>query len=505
MSRELHIGSGVLKGALDANGQRIVNLADPMSGDDAATKKYVDGKMAKDGLSAYEVAVKNGFEGTEEEWLASLKGRDGKGSDIRESEGNPGNAFAADFALHATTADSAEYAGTAGEARHAAASDTAGWADSAGFATDARSASCDAEGLDIKATYAKKEDVSDAKVMIMQGGVEKGSFTLNQAGGASINLDAGGGGGGGGSGHKVTVRSNYEYGSEPVGEVVVDGVHFVSTSVGLGVKMLDSWSSTNVTKYLNVDELVMDGVTLVCPHANNNSPYAVKVDGVPFTGDNGFVLSKDMVVDLFSYYCIAADTPITLADGTTKPLRDIGYDDDLMVWDFDSGTRSSAKPAWVQQVKLARYYWRSVFENGKVFRTVGPHGHRVYNLTKKDFLYIDECEGDEVLMQDLTVSRLVRNERVDEPIEYGNIITKRHINFFADGILATCVLNRIYPVDGMKFMKEARALRKFEDYGGCHLTREWFDDCRYSEQPGEVKYLNDYAVRTHECIAKSRI
>jgi hypothetical protein len=31
-----------------------------------------------DGLSAYEIAVKNGFEGTEEEWLDSLKGEDGK-------------------------------------------------------------------------------------------------------------------------------------------------------------------------------------------------------------------------------------------------------------------------------------------------------------------------------------------------------------------------------------------------------------------------------------------
>jgi len=29
------------------------------------------------GYSAYEVAVRNGFEGTEEEWLAQLHGRDG--------------------------------------------------------------------------------------------------------------------------------------------------------------------------------------------------------------------------------------------------------------------------------------------------------------------------------------------------------------------------------------------------------------------------------------------
>lgn len=33
--------------------------------------------QGEEGLSAYEVAVKNGFEGTESEWLESLKGKDG--------------------------------------------------------------------------------------------------------------------------------------------------------------------------------------------------------------------------------------------------------------------------------------------------------------------------------------------------------------------------------------------------------------------------------------------
>jgi len=33
--------------------------------------------FGKDGQSAYEIAVKNGFEGTEEEWIQSLKGVDG--------------------------------------------------------------------------------------------------------------------------------------------------------------------------------------------------------------------------------------------------------------------------------------------------------------------------------------------------------------------------------------------------------------------------------------------
>lgn len=37
----------------------------------------VGGGTGRDGLSAYEIAVKNGFEGDEQEWLASLKGEPG--------------------------------------------------------------------------------------------------------------------------------------------------------------------------------------------------------------------------------------------------------------------------------------------------------------------------------------------------------------------------------------------------------------------------------------------
>lgn len=41
------------------------------------TKRYVDKKIKEAGIqgkSAYEIAVENGFQGTEEEWLESLKG-----------------------------------------------------------------------------------------------------------------------------------------------------------------------------------------------------------------------------------------------------------------------------------------------------------------------------------------------------------------------------------------------------------------------------------------------
>jgi hypothetical protein len=45
------------------------------------------GKPGEDGKSAYQLAVDNGYQGTESEWLLSLKGSDGSDGD----KGNPGN------------------------------------------------------------------------------------------------------------------------------------------------------------------------------------------------------------------------------------------------------------------------------------------------------------------------------------------------------------------------------------------------------------------------------
>ena len=54
------------------------------------TKQSAVGSMGtvfgKDGKSAYEVAVKNGFDGTESEWLESLKGEPG----VPGEKGEPG-------------------------------------------------------------------------------------------------------------------------------------------------------------------------------------------------------------------------------------------------------------------------------------------------------------------------------------------------------------------------------------------------------------------------------
>ena len=66
-----------------------------MSGDEALilakvyTKETVEGAGAIKGKSAYEIAVDDGYVGTEEEWLASLQGEDGEKGD-KGDKGDPG-------------------------------------------------------------------------------------------------------------------------------------------------------------------------------------------------------------------------------------------------------------------------------------------------------------------------------------------------------------------------------------------------------------------------------
>lgn len=71
-----------LKGADGKDGVDGVNGKDGTDGKDGRDGR--NGTDGKDGLSAYEIALKNGFVGTESEWLDSLKGEDGDSPEVSE-------------------------------------------------------------------------------------------------------------------------------------------------------------------------------------------------------------------------------------------------------------------------------------------------------------------------------------------------------------------------------------------------------------------------------------
>src|SRR6185369_581796 len=94
--------------------------------------------------------------------------------------------------------------------------------------------------------------------------------------------------------------------------------------------------------------------------------------------------------------------------------------------------------------------------------------HRIFNKELGGFTYpmtedtpigttTFNVVGDEVA--------LVGKRVVNEQLNYYNVISHRHLNLFADGILTSCRYNNIYPIVDMKFVKDDRAVVASEEYG----------------------------------------
>lgn len=70
---------GNVKGKQGDEGKSAYEIAvgNGFSGTEAEWLESLRGRQGDDGFSAYDVAVRNGFSGTEEEWLGTLKGAPG--------------------------------------------------------------------------------------------------------------------------------------------------------------------------------------------------------------------------------------------------------------------------------------------------------------------------------------------------------------------------------------------------------------------------------------------
>ena len=155
------------------------------------------------------------------------------------------------------------------------------------------------------------------------------------------------------------------------------------------------------------------------------------------------------------FSCFVEGTLIRLADGTDKPVEDITYDDELLVWDFDNGCQASAKPAWIKVEETAPEYLLSRYDNGAELRTVGPIGmhHEVFDNEDQAFKYTDSMVGRQVLTLD-GPARCMSCDIIRQEVRHYNIVTERHFNLYANGILTSCRLNKMYDIDDMKYIKE---------------------------------------------------
>lgn len=185
---------------------------------------------------------------------------------------------------------------------------------------------------------------------------------------------------------------------------------------------------------------VTGGVTIV-------DDYTVKV-----TGDG--TVSAD-------YECLIEGTQITLADRTTKAIEDITYDDELLVWNFYEGRFDTAKPSWIKVAEVAPRYNLVKFSNGAEVGFVGAGGekgyHRIFNKEAGAFTHTgrkDTPNGTITFAQDATFPTVISQEVVEKEVKFYNVITDKHYNLFANGILTSCRLSNKYRIEDMRYIGE---------------------------------------------------
>ena len=198
------------------------------------------------------------------------------------------------------------------------------------------------------------------------------------------------------------------------------------------------------------------------------SQYYTLTDSSGNTHSLPYTLTSNTTIEIGSEPCIIEGTQITLADGTTKAIEDITYDDELLVWNFYAGRFDKAKPKWIKVEQTTPRYCLVKFSNGAEVGFVGPGEHtrqsdggrgyhRIFNKEAGAFTYVGTEEtpnGTTTFAQDGTFPTVVSQEVVKKEVKFYNVITENHYNIFANGILTSCRLSNKYRIENMRYIGE---------------------------------------------------
>lgn len=197
--------------------------------------------------------------------------------------------------------------------------------------------------------------------------------------------------------------------------------------------------------------LYMDSATVVTG--------GVSVDSVTSTKPTFTITGAGTIT--VNPWCLIEGTQITLADGSTKAVENITYDDELLVWNFYAGRFDKAKPTWIKVAEVAPRYNLVKFSNGSEVGFVGAGGekgyHRIFNKEAGAFTHTgckETPNGTTTFAQDGTFPTVVSQEVVEKEVKFYNVITENHYNIFANGILTSCRLSNKYRIEDMKYVGE---------------------------------------------------
>ena len=150
-----------------------------------------------------------------------------------------------------------------------------------------------------------------------------------------------------------------------------------------------------------------------------------------------------------SKVCLAEGTKVKLADGSTKNIEYITYNDLLLVWDYEKGTYTYEYPIWIEQEKYSDSYINVKFSDGSYLNIVGEHA--LYDVDKNEFANINDLTVGSTVAKinngKLTSAKIISMEEVNKAIKYYHVVSTRYYNIIANDILTTddnVILSNLY-------------------------------------------------------------
>ena len=147
--------------------------------------------------------------------------------------------------------------------------------------------------------------------------------------------------------------------------------------------------------------------------------------------------------------CLAEGTKIKIANGSTKNIEDITYDDLLLVWDYENGTYTYEYPIWIEKENYSSSYTHIEFSDGSYLNVVGNHA--LYDLDKNEFVNMENIEVGskiaKIIDNNINEVEIVSIEEVNKTTKYYHVVSTRYYNVIANDILTTddmVILSNLY-------------------------------------------------------------
>ena len=216
---------------------------------------------------------------------------------------------------------------------------------------------------------------------------------------------------------------------------------YESYSTTLAVNSSSNWDTLPSSVTIKMGDTTLTSGT---DYTYSSSSGTITINKI--TGDVTITASASSI-------CLVKGTKVSLANGKTKNIEDITYNDLLLVWNYETGSYTYEYPIWIENGKTTAFYQKTTFSDGTILKTVGKHG--VFSKDINAFVSVNDSNnfkiGTKVAKLDennkIKYIEVVNIEIVYEEVEYYHVVSTRYYNIFANNILTTdgtVILSNLY-------------------------------------------------------------